>query len=293
MHCGHVSIVGRPNVGKSTLLNHLIGQKISITSRKPQTTRHHVLGIKTRDDAQIIYLDTPGFQLSPKGSLNRFMNREAVNALSDVDLIIFMIDAVGWTEEDESVWSKIDKVSKVKRLLVINKVDKIRDKRDIMRLIKTLSEKHDFAEIIPLSARQLKDTVRLEKLLMPYLPVADSIYPENQITNRSSRFLAAEFIREKLMQHLGDELPYKLAVTIDEFRETSRCIRIFATIWVELPGQKKIIIGKNGAVLKIVGEQARKDLEKLFDQKVFLKTWVKIKRKWTDDLQALKSFDLG
>jgi len=289
--CGYVAIAGRPNVGKSTLLNMLVGQKISITSRKPQTTRHHLLGISNKPTAQILYLDTPGIQTTPKGAINRHMNREALIALADVDVVIFMIDATGWTEMDEVVREHISKLPGTNIFLVINKTDRIKDKKGLIPLIQQISSKQDFAEIIPMSARTRSDVNRLERMIIQYLPESLPEYPDDQITNRSSRFLAAEFIREKLMQHLGDELPYKLAVTIDKFDETTRCIKIYATIWVEQPGQKKIIIGKNGAMLKVVGEQARKDMEKLFDQKVYLKTWVKIKHKWTSDEQALKLFN--
>lgn len=288
--CGYVAIAGRSNVGKSTLLNMLVGQKISITSRKPQTTRHHLLGISNKPAAQILYLDTPGIQTSPKGAINRHMNREALNALADADVVIFMIDAMGWTEMDEAVFEHVSKLPGTNTFLVINKTDRIKDKRDLIPLIQKISSKQDFAEIIPMSARIQSDVKRLEQIIIRYLPESLPEYPDDQITNRSSRFLAAEFIREKLMQHLGDELPYKLAVTIDKFVQTVRCIKIHATIWVEQPGQKKIIIGKNGTMLKLVGEQARKDMEKLFDQKIYLKTWVKIKHKWTNDEQALKLF---
>ncbi len=289
--CGYVAITGRPNTGKSTLLNRLVGQKISITSRKPQTTRHHLLGIKNLQAAQILYLDTPGIQASPRDAINRHMNREAINALAGADVILFMIEASGWTSLDETVLTYIAKLPDAHVLLIINKADRIKNKQDLIPLIKQLSVKYEFAEIIPMSARQSRDVSRLEKNIIRYLPESSPEYPDDQLTNRSSRFMAAEFIREKLMKHLGDELPYKLEVSIDKFSEAERCIKIFATIWVELPGQKKIIIGKNGDVLKTVGEQARRDMEKLFGQKVFLRTWVKIRRKWTDDVQALKQFN--
>ena len=291
MRCGYVAITGRPNVGKSTLLNRLIGQKISITSRKPQTTRHHLLGIKNTRDAQILYLDTPGIQAAPRDAINRYMNREAMNVLPDVDIILFMIDAAAWTIQDQVVLQKIQKQSGANVFLILNKIDKLVNREQLMPLIERISSEHEFAEIIPMSARNNHDVKRLEDALVRYLPEAGPEYPEDQLTNRSSRFMASEFIREKLMQHLGDELPYKLAVTIDSFSETARCTRIHATIWVEQPGQKKIIIGKNGTMLKTVGEQARKSMEKLFGQKIFLKTWVRIRRKWTDDEQALKLFN--
>lgn len=288
---GYVAIVGRPNTGKSTLLNALVGQKISITSRKPQTTRQHLLGISTKPGAQILYLDTPGLQASPGDAVNRYMNREAVNALMDVEIVILVIEASRWNDLDELVLSHLEKIDDDRIFLVINKVDRIADKAELIPFIETVGAKRNFAEIFPMSARAGHDVERLEKLIIEHLPEAEAEYPDDQITNRNSRFIAAEFIREKLIDHLGDEIPYKLAVTIDKFTEGNNRIDIHATIWVEKEGQKKIIIGKGGSMLKRVGQLARLDMQRLFDCKVNLKTWVKVRQKWTDDEAALRRFN--
>ncbi|MCG8325075.1 MAG: GTPase Era [Thiotrichales bacterium] len=289
--CGYVAITGRPNVGKSTLLNNLIGQKISITSRKPQTTRHHLLGIRNAPGAQILYLDSPGMQSAPRNAIHRHMNREAVNVLSDADIVLFVIETSGWTPADENVFRYIDSLQDPTVFLVINKTDKLRDKQTLLSLIDNLEYKNRFSEIIPLSARTRGDVSKLEHTIISRLPTAAPEYPDDQITNRSSRFLAAEFIREKLMQLLGDEIPYKLAVTIDKFSETPRCTKISATIWTEQDSQKKIVVGRHGSVLKKVGEQARRDMERLFEHRVYLRTWVKVRHKWTSDERALKEFE--
>ncbi len=285
MRCGYITIAGRSNVGKSTLLNHLLGQKLSITSRKPQTTRHHLLGIKTIDNAQLLFLDTPGIQIDPKDPVNRFMNREAVSVIPHSNLILFMIEASGWTDSDKIIWDKISNLSECESVLVINKVDRLKDKQKLLSLIQSFSQ-YSFAEILPISAKQEKDVTRLEQTIIKYLPESEAVFPEDQLTDKSSRFIAAEFIREKLMQSLGDELPYKLAVTIDEFKEAEKCTNISATIWVEQQRHKRIIIGTGGAILKKVGEQARKDMQKLFGKKIYLRTWVKIRHNWTSDERA-------
>ncbi len=290
VRCGHVAIIGRANVGKSTLLNRLIGQKLSITTRKPQTTRHHLIGIKNTDSAQIIYIDTPGIQKSPKTAINRYMNREALNVIDGVDVLVFMIEAMKWTEEDKMVLQKISHVS-TDVILVVNKVDKINDKKKLLPFIEDLKQSLECSHIIPMSALSIDDVESLESKITDNLPIAEKIYGDDQITNRGSRFFAAEFIREKLTQKLGDELPYQSTVTIDSFKEKKKILHIHATIWVERSGQKAIIIGKNGAILKSVGEQSRKDMETMFGQKVFLETWVKVKGKWTDDEKALRQFE--
>lgn len=288
--CGHVAIIGKPNVGKSTLLNRLIGQKISITTRKPQTTRHHILGITNIAEHQIIYIDTPGIQSSPKKAMNRYMNRQALNVIDEVDLLIVMVEALNWTANDDVVMQSL-KHSSVERMLIINKVDRVTDKTQLLPFIDQIKDKFQDDEIMSISALSANDVERLQTNIIQYLPFADRLYDSEQITNRSSRFLSAELIREKLIQKLGDELPYESTVTIDSFKQSKNIVHIHATIWVERRGQKAIVIGKNGSVLKSIGEQARGDIESLLGQKVFLETWVKHKGKWTDDETALKRLE--
>ncbi len=290
--CGSVAIIGRPNVGKSTFLNHSIGQKISITSRKPQTTRHQILGIKTSDDSQIIYVDTPGLQLKPDRALNRGMNKEVMRAVLEVDAVLFMVEAGKWTPADENA-SVLIKQANVKMILVVNKIDKIKNKKDLLPFIKKITETMDFAEVIPTAATKGDNISIVEDAIIKCLPVADPWFSEDQITDRSVRFLAAEMIREKLTRKLGDELPYRLNVTIDQFKEDETLAHIHATVWVESKGQKKIVIGKSGSVLKAVGEEARYDMQTMLDKKVFLETWVKVKEKWTDNVNALSQFGLS
>ncbi|MCZ6803884.1 MAG: GTPase Era [Proteobacteria bacterium] len=287
---GHVSIIGRPNVGKSTLLNHLVGQKLSIVSRKPQTTRWNLHGIKTSPDFQIIFIDTPGLQIQPKLALNRHMNREVFNSLDHIDIILFVVEALKWDKPDNNAITLLKKKSTTKLLLVINKIDKISDKNDLLSFIDTVSKKINFNEVVPVSAIKGTGLKELESLISVNLPVAPRLFPEDQVTDRSERFFAAEFIREKLISRLSDELPYRLSITIDEFKENNNIIHIHACIWVEKKGQKSIVIGKNGKVLKSAGKAARQELEGLFEKKVNLKTWVKVKTKWTDSVQALKQF---
>lgn len=290
--CGAVAIIGRPNVGKSTYLNHSLGQKISITSRKPQTTRHQILGIKTLGDGQIVYVDTPGLQINPDRALNRGMNKAVILAVAEVDVIIFMIEAGKWTDVDEHALMLI-KQSDVKIILVINKVDKLKDKSVLLPFIKRMSALHEFVEIIPVVARLGENIAVVEKAIIQLLPEGEHWFPDDQVTDRSVRFLAAEMIREKLTRKLGDELPYRLNVTIDQFKEDDVLVHIIATIWVERQGQKMIVIGNKGAGLKAIGEQARIDMEKMLNKKVFLETWVKVREKWSDDIRALTQFGLG
>ncbi len=287
---GYVSIIGRPNVGKSTLLNHIIDQKLSIVSRKPQTTRWNLQGIKTSSDSQVIFIDTPGLQKQPRLALNRHMNREVSNSLNYIDVILFVIEALKWNELDENVMTLINNASKIKLFLVINKVDKISDKNELLSFINTVSNKTNIKEVIPVSAIKGTGLKELESLITKNLPVGPPLFSEEQVTDRSERFFAAEFIREKLISRLSDELPYRLSITIDEFNENNNVVHIHACIWVEKQGQKSIVIGKEGKVLKAAGKAARQDLEGLFDKKVNLKTWVKVKNKWTDSEQALKQF---
>jgi len=286
--CGYIAIVGRPNVGKSTLLNRLLGQKVSITTHKPQTTRHRILGIKTIENAQFVYVDTPGIHNKTKSALNRYMNRAATTSIADVDIIIFVVDGVKWTELDELVLDKLEGVDKPV-ILVINKTDKIKDKDKLLPYMADLTTKFEFTQIIPVSARTGDAIENLEYAIQELLPASSPFFPDDQITDRSERFMAAEFIREKLMRTLGEELPYALTVQIEKFENKGHIKRIYAVIWVSRDSQKGILIGKDGQQLKIVGEQARKDMEQAFDSKVFLQLWVKVKKGWSDDERALKS----
>lgn len=286
--CGYVAIVGRPNVGKSTLLNHILGQKISITSRKPQTTRHQVLGIKTEDDHQIIFVDTPGLHKEAPRAINRYMNRAASSAIRDVDLVLFLVDRTAWTDEDEMVLEHVVR-SGLPAILVVNKVDLLDDKAVLLPHLQALAGKADFAAIIPLSALRQHNVAELEREILPYLPESEHFYPEDQVTDRSMRFLAAEIVREKIMRQLGDELPYAVAVEIEEFAEEGEVLHIAALILTERKGQKKIIIGEKGSRLRSIGSEARRDMERLFDSKVMLRLWVKVKSGWSDDERALRS----
>ena len=287
---GHVSIIGKPNVGKSTLLNQLIDQKISIVSRKPQTTRWNINGIKTSSNYQIIFIDTPGLQINPKFTLNRYMNKEVSNSLIFVDIILFVVEALNWNELDVNVVKLLKNTKKTKLFLVLNKIDRIPKKDQLLSDINAISKEIEFDEIIPVSA--IKDTGinRLEELVAESLPVSQPFYPIEQVTDRSERFFAAEFIREKLIIRLNDEIPYQLSVTIESFNDTGNLIHIDACIWVEKQGQKTIVIGKNGNVLKEIGRLARLELENLYDKKVNLKTWVKVKSKWSNSKTVLKKF---
>lgn len=286
--CGYVAIIGRPNTGKSTLLNAILGQKISITSRKAQTTRHRILGIKTENNCQAIYVDTPGLHQGNKKALNQALNKIAGSTIHDVDLVIFLVDAKKWNTDDDQVLSALS-ACKVPVVLAINKTDKIKDKEALLPLIESLSGKREFAAVIPLSARNKDNIELIEETVCDLLPESIAFYSSDQITDRTERFLGAELIREKLMRMLGQELPYSLAVEIEQFEVTEKITNISAIIWVERAGQKAIVIGKQGEMLKKIGQSAREDMEKLFDCRVYLKLWVKIKEGWTNDERALKS----
>ena len=286
--CGYVAIVGRPNVGKSTLLNHLLGQKISITSRKPQTTRHQVLGIKTEADYQVIYVDTPGLHRGAEKAINRAMNRAASSAIDDVDLVLFVVDRTAWTEEDEMVLSRVQQSGRPV-LLVVNKVDLLPDPDQLLPHLQMLADKADFAAVVPVSALRHRNTDALEAEIVAHLPESGYFFPEEQITDRSQRFLAAEIVREKIMRQLGDELPYSVAVEIEDFADDNGVLHIAALILVERQGQKRIVIGDKGSRLRSIGTEARIDMEKLFDSKVMLRLWVKVRSGWSDDERALRS----
>ncbi len=290
--CGFVAIVGRPNVGKSTLLNHILGQKLSITSRKPQTTRHQVLGIKTEGDVQAIYVDTPGMHEEEPRAINRYMNKAATSALVDVDVVVFVVDQLNWTTADEMVLEKLERL-KCPVILAINKVDKLEKRELLLPHLETLAAKRDFAEIIPLSALRETNLEPLEEAVGRFLPQSVHFYPDDQITDRSQRFMASEMVREKITRQLGAELPYSVAVEIEEFKQQGKTLHISALILVERDGQRKIIIGDKGARLRQIGQEARIDMERMFDTKVMLKLWVKVKRGWADSDRALKSLGMN
>ncbi|WP_018992317.1 GTPase Era [Aromatoleum toluclasticum] len=284
---GFVAIVGRPNVGKSTLLNRLIGQKISIVSRKAQTTRHRVTGILTNDDAQFVFVDTPGFQTKHRNALNRSMNRTVSQVLSDVDLVLFVIEAGRFSEDDRKVVEVLPREGNV--VLVINKVDRLADKTQLLPFIARVKDVYPFTEVVPLSAERGTNVEQLLKAVTPLLPEGAPMYGEDEITDRSERFLAAEFLREKLFRLLGDELPYGIAVEVEKFETEGKLRRIHAAVVVDRASHKAIVIGKDGEQLKRIASEARVELEQLFDGKVFLEVWVKVKSGWADDERALKS----
>lgn len=285
---GYVAIVGRPNVGKSTLLNHLVGQKISITSRRPQTTRHRIHGIRTTAEGQAVFVDTPGIHASEKRAMNRYLNKAAGAALADVDVVLWLIDRPAWLPEDELVLQRIQGAG-VPVILVINKIDRLEDKDVLLPFLHEASGRHEFAAMIPLSALRGANLDVLDRTIMELLPEGELIFPEDQVTDRSLRFMAAEIIREKLLRALGQEVPHALTVEIEEYKQEEGLTRIRALILVERTGQKAIVIGKNGEVMKKVGERARHDLERLLEGKVFLQLWVKVKEGWSDDERALRS----
>lgn len=289
-HCGFIAIVGRPNVGKSTLLNKLLGQKISITSRKPQTTRHRIMGVDTDGDYQAIYVDTPGLHIEEKRAINRLMNRAANSSLSDVNLVLFLVDGTHWTKDDEMVLNKLQKAN-FPVVLCVNKVDNVKDRNDVMLHMMEMSKKMDFVEVVPISAKQGKNMDAIRKLVREHLPKAVHHFPEEYVTDRSQRFMASEIVREKLMRFTGEELPYSVTVEIERFDYNPETdgFHINALILVEREGQKKMVIGKKGEKIKTIGREARLDMEELFGRKVYLETWVKVKSGWADDERALRS----
>jgi len=288
MNCGYVALIGRPNVGKSTLMNHLLGQKISITSRKPQTTRHRILGINTSEAGQIIYMDTPGMHKVEKKALNRYLNKTADTTLLGVDVVVWLIDGLSWHEYDEVIFEKIKRAG-LPVILAANKVDKVKDKDQILTFFAEAKNRFPFEEMLPISALKHTNLDALEQVLLKLLPVSGLIYPEDQITDRPERFLTAEIIREKLTRRLGDELPYSMTVEIERYEEKDKITKIYAIIWVERSTQKNIVIGKQGEMLKKVGSDARVDIEKLIGQKVYLQLWVKVKKGWANSERALQS----
>lgn len=288
-YCGFIAIVGRPNVGKSTLLNKILGQKISITSRKAQTTRHRIVGIHTEDQYQAIYVDTPGLHIEEKRAINRLMNRAASSAIGDVDLIVFVVEGTKWTDDDEMVLNKL-RAAKAPVVLAINKIDNIKEKEELLPHITELTQKFDFAEVLPMSAEKGQNVDTLQKIVRASLREGVHHFPEEYVTDRSQRFMASEIIREKLMRFMGDELPYSVTVEIEQFKVNERgTYEINALILVERDGQKKMVIGNKGQKIKVIGTEARADMERLFDNKVHLELWVKVKAGWADDERALRS----
>jgi GTPase len=288
--CGFIAIVGRPNVGKSTLLNHLLEQKISITSRKPQTTRHRITGIKTVGSTQFVYVDTPGLHKEQKKALNRVMNATVLEVLKDVDVVLFVVERMIFNDEDEMVLDALSNIN-VPVLLLINKCDQIENRERLLPHLERLSRKREFAEIIPIAVLTGHNLETVESCVARYLPEGPFLFAEDQVTDRSSRFLAAELIREKITRQLGDELPYEVTVEIEKFAQDGNVLHIHGLILVDKAGQKQIIIGKEGDRLKSIGKAARLDMERAFDSKVMLHLWVKVKSGWADDERALQSLN--
>ncbi len=292
-HCGLVAIVGRPNVGKSTLLNALVGQKISITSRKAQTTRHRITGIRTQGATQFIFVDTPGFQTQHTNALNRSLNKTVLGAVGDVDLVLFVVEAGHFTLADAKVLSLLSEKTPV--LLIANKLDTVHRRAEIAPWLRDMQSRHAFAEFVPMSAKNAKDIERLLGICEKFLPAQPWWYAEDELTDRSEPFLASEIVREKLFRLTGDELPYTSTVVIDKFEEepgktVSRMVRIAATIVVERDGHKAMVIGDKGERLKRIGTESRQELERLMDAKVFLELWVKVRSGWADDEARVRSF---
>ena len=291
--CGTVAIIGKPNVGKSTLLNALVGQKISITSRKAQTTRHRITGIHNADNTQFIFVDTPGFQTAHANALNRSLNKTVLGAVGDVDLVLFVVNAGSFADPDVKVLSLLSK--NIPCILIANKLDKVNQRHEIAHWLQEMQEKHAFAELMPMSAKNAKDIQRLLVQCEKYLPEQAWWYTADELTDRSEKFLVSEMIREKLFRLTGDELPYTSTVVIDKFTEepgktVSRMVRVAATIIVERDGHKAMVIGEGGERLKQIGTLARQELEKLMDAKVFLELWVKVRSGWADDEARVRSF---
>lgn len=288
-YCGFIAIVGRPNVGKSTLLNQLLGQKVSITSRKPQTTRHRIMGIHTEGPYQAIYVDTPGLHIEEKRAINRLMNRAASSSIGDVELVIFVVEGTHWTPDDDMVLNKLRSL-KCPVLLAINKVDNVNDKSILLPHISFISQQMNFLDVVPISAEKGTNLDAIAAIVRKILPEAEHHFPEDYITDRSQRFMASEIIREKLMRFLGEELPYSVTVEIEQFVANERGgFNIHGLILVEREGQKKMVIGNKGAKIKTIGIEARQDMEQMFEAKVHLELWVKVKSGWADDERALRS----
>lgn len=287
--CGYVALIGRPNVGKSTLMNRILGQKLSIVTAKPQTTRQQIAGIKTTDRGQVIYIDTPGIHLAAKRALNRYMNRIARASFQDVDIVLFLVEAGRWTKQDEHVARSLKSID-APVILVVNKIDLVPDKTKLLGFLEQEAKSGRFNEVLLIAAKSGDGVADLEGRVMKSLPFSRPFFDEDQFTDRSERFLAAELVREQLMLRLHQEVPYSLTVEIEEFKREKGVLRIGAIVWVERDRQKQIVIGKGGNVLKQVGTQARHAMQELFDEKIFLRMWVKVSKDWSDDVRALKQF---
>jgi GTP-binding protein Era len=285
---GFVAVIGRPNVGKSTIINEFMGQKLTITSPKPQTTRHRIHAIDTTKDYQIVFVDTPGIHISRKKAINSYMNRAASSSLKDVDVILWLVEAGLWTKEDDRVLEHVSSLD-CPVILVINKIDKLKHPDMLLPYLQDMSVKYNADEVYPLSAFKKNDVSKLKSMILKYLPVQSMIFDPDFITDRSEKFIVAEFIREKLMRHLSDELPYDLTVEIEKYELDGELQRISAKIFVDKNSQKNIVIGKNGEMLKRIGTEARKSIEGFLEKKVFLQLWVKVSAGWSDDKKSLSS----
>ena len=285
---GFVAVIGRPNVGKSTIINEFMGQKLTITSPKPQTTRHRIHAIDTTKDYQIVFVDTPGILISRKKAINSYMNRAASSSLKDVDVILWLVEAGLWTKEDDRVLEHVSSLD-CPVILVINKIDKLKHPDMLLPYLQDMSVKYNADEVYPLSAFKKNDVSKLKSMILKYLPVQSMIFDPDFITDRSEKFIVAEFIREKLMRHLSDELPYDLTVEIEKYELDGELQRVSAKIFVDKTSQKNIVIGKNGEMLKKIGTEARKSIEGFLEKKVFLQLWVKVSAGWSDDKKSLSS----
>jgi len=285
---GFIAVIGRPNVGKSTLINELIGQKLSITSHRPQTTRHRIHAIDTADNYQMVFVDTPGIHMGNKKAINSYMNRAASSSMKDVDMILWLVESDKWTKEDSRVLEHVSQVD-VPVILCVNKVDKLKTAQAVLPFLEKVGQKYQATDMFPLSAFSKKDTAALRELILKHLPEQEMIFDPDFITDRSEKFVVAEFIREKLMRHLADELPYDITVEIEQYELDGNMRRISARIFVDKASQKNIVIGNKGEMLKLIGTEARKSIEGFLDRKVFLKLWVKVSTGWSDDKRALAS----
>ncbi|WP_445767994.1 GTPase Era [Rheinheimera sp.] len=287
-----VAIVGRPNVGKSTLLNQLVGQKVSITSKKPQTTRHRIVGIDTRDNYQTVYVDTPGLHIEEKRAINRLMNKAAASSILDVEFVLFVVEGTRWTDDDQMVLNRLI-AAKKPVVLVVNKVDLYRDKDSLLPHLQWLGSQLNFVDVVPLSAETGDNVAALRAVVQRHLPPCEFFFPEDYVTDRSMRFMAAEIVREKLMRFLGDELPYAVTVEIERFKWEEKHYHIAALVLVERDSQKRMVIGNKGERIKTIATEARIDMAAMLEQPVFLQVWVKVKSGWADDERALRSLGYG
>lgn len=286
-HCGYVAIIGRPNVGKSTLLNRVIGQKLSITARKPQTTRHQILGIRSTESDQLVYVDTPGIHRGRRKAINRYMNRAATAALEGVDAAVFVVEVLKWTPEDEHIRRRLQGLP-CPIVLAPNKVDRVHDKNALLPYLNQFSGWDEFSDVVPISARRGQNVDRLEEVLTAKLSPGPPIFPQEQITDRTEKFLAGEIVREKLTRRLGQEIPYQLTVEIEDFQLVGEILHIGAVIWVERKGHKQIVIGERGKMLREVGKSSRRDMEAMLEHRVFLRLWVKVREGWSDNERTLR-----